>query len=371
VLDALAFAVLPSVLVAAFTVMVVGDHFAFDFHTFWNAARQVSAGRSPYPSPSSVAAARSATGDYEFFAYPPPFVVALVPLALLPYAVAAALFTAFLLGCVVAALRVLQVEDWRCYGATFLAVPTLSSLRLGEVTPVLLLALALAWRYRDRWPAAGAAVAAAVVLKLFLWPLVGWLLATRRWRAAAAASVGAAAATVLAWSAIGFHGLGDYPALLRNLGRLEAKQSYSLVAAADRLHLPDPQVSWLALALPIVVVLVAMCARTNARSFDARTYSAAVALALVLTPILWLNYFLLLVVPVALASRRSLGTGWAVPAAFWIAPFQEPMRHPLWRLALVTAIVLAAAARVQPSGPRRASARRILDDRRAPSVVEM
>ncbi len=338
----LVFAALPAILVGLFTIGVIGHHFAFDFHTFWTAARQIRKGRSPYPAASAIATAHSATGNYQFFVYPPPFVLALVPFSLVPFAAAAALFTVLLLGCLFVALPVLGVRDWRCYGVMFAAIPTLSSLRLGEVTPVLVLLLALAWRYRDHWPVAGAAVGAAVVLKLFVWPLVVWLLVTRRWKAAAAAVCGGIAVTAIAWAAIGFRGFGEYPTLLRDLTRVEEGQGYSLVALADRLNLPDPRLSWLALAFPVVAGLVVMCARSTTAAFDRRVYSTAVCLALLLTPILWLNYFTLIVIPVALA-RPTLSIEWALPLAFWISPFQEPARQPAWRLAIVLAIVIAGA----------------------------
>jgi hypothetical protein len=62
---------------------------------------------------------------------------------------------------------------------------------------------------------------------------------------------------------------------------------------------------------------------------------------LLLTPILWLNYLMLLFVPIAVASRR-LNVLWALPLALWLSPFQEPMPQPLWRLVVVLAIVLGS-----------------------------
>jgi alpha-1,2-mannosyltransferase len=337
-------------LLGVFTLGVVGHRFAFDFHTYWSSTRAVLDGRSPYPRPSTIATAHSNTGDYEFFVYPPPFALALTPLAAMPFAVAAALYTVFLLACVAGALRVLGVEDWRCYGVAFAIVPVLSSLRLGEITPILLLLVALAWRYRDRWPAAGAAVGGAVVLKLFLWPLVVWLLVTRRWKAAAAACGGGVAATAVAWAAMSFRGLGDYATLLRDLARLEARQSYSLVALAYRFHLPDPQVSWLALAMALVGALVLVCVRERRAAFDVRAYSVAVCVALLLTPILWLNYGALLAAPIALSSPR-LSVRWALPLALWLSPFPLAARHASWHLWIVLATVVAVAA--SPVSKRR------------------
>jgi hypothetical protein len=65
--------------------------------------------------------------------------------------------------------------------------------------------------------------------------------------------------TLVAWAGIGFHGLRDYPALLRSLSHSEATSSYSLVALADRLHVPHPHVDWLAIAVPLSLALAAAC----------------------------------------------------------------------------------------------------------------
>ena len=49
---------------------------------------------------------------------------------------------------------------------------------------LLMLPVAVAWRYRDRARIAGIALGVAVAAKLFVWPLVVWLLLTRRFAAA-------------------------------------------------------------------------------------------------------------------------------------------------------------------------------------------
>jgi hypothetical protein len=348
VLSVIAFALLPVLLVCGFTLGVLGNHFAFDFHTFWVASRDTLHGRSPYPAPEGIARAHSGTGEYEFFVYPPPFVLALAPLAALPFALAAGLYTGLLLGCVLAVPALLGVRDWRCYGIALAAIPTLSALRLGTVTPILALALALAWRHRERWPIVGAAIGCAIVLKLFVWPLALWLLVTRRWKAAAMALGGGAALTAAAWAAIGFKGLGDYPALLRPLTHLDATQSYSLVAVADRLHFASPQLSWLALATPLVLVVAATCLAHPAE-LDRRAYVGSLGLALILTPILWLNYLTLLLLPVAL-SEATLGIVWLVLITFWVSPGIQPTRHPLWQLVFVLAAAAALIARAQHPG---------------------
>jgi hypothetical protein len=334
------FAAVPAVVVASF--MLGGRHnFAFDFHIFWSASGRVLHGRSPYPSPTVVAHATSPTIHHQFFVYPPLLAVLLIPLAALPFTLAAAINTVLVLACVGGGLRLLGVTDWRCYTVALTTLPVLSSIRLGAISPFLMLAAALAWRYRDRWAIAGTAVGVAVVAKLFVWPLVIWLLLTRRFKAAAVATVGAGAVTLLVWAAIGFRGLTGYPSLLHNLTRIESVWGFSLVALADRLHLPDPQTSWLAFGAPIAAVALAGCFfRTGEEGRDRRLFVVTIGLAILLTPILWLHYLTLLLVPVAL-TRRTFGAEWILLLAFWISPFQQPGTFAAWRIVLALALVIA------------------------------
>jgi hypothetical protein len=229
--------------------------------------------------------------------------------------------------------------------------------RLGAVTPLLLLLAALAWRYRDDPLRCAAALGSAVMLKLFLWPLLVWLAVTRRFRAAGVAIGGAALVTAVAAAASG-DGPARYVSLLRTLTRVEAVQSYSLVALADRLHLPDPRVSWLLLAVPLVICVLSWSRGRPGRELDRALFAGTVVVALLLTPILWLHYFALLIIPVALA-RPALSAEWILIALFWLSPIVEPTRQPLWRLLLVLGLVLLIARRsVGPtSTPSHADAR--------------
>ena len=56
-----------------------------------------------------------------------------------------------------AILFVLGVRDWRCYGLVLLWPPVISAIQTGNVTLWFALALALAWRFRDRTLASSAA----------------------------------------------------------------------------------------------------------------------------------------------------------------------------------------------------------------------
>ena len=135
------YALLPAVLL---TVMIAGsvhDHFAFDFHQFWQGGRDVIEGHSPYPLADSLPRGGDPTldaiaiQDVFRFPYPAPAALAMAPFGVLPFSVAAALFVLLSIAAVVLALRLLGVVDWRCYGLAFASIATLGALRLGTFTP--------------------------------------------------------------------------------------------------------------------------------------------------------------------------------------------------------------------------------------------
>ncbi len=154
----------------------------------------------------------------------------MVPFALLPFTLSAWLFSLVSIASVPASLRIVGVRDYRCYGVALLSVPFVNSLGLGAISPMLLVGVALVWRYRDRAWIAALALAAVVMLKLFLWPLLLWLAFTRRLRAALLSVLLMAAVTTASWAVLGFAGLRTYSHVLSILTHLVEGKGYSLVA---------------------------------------------------------------------------------------------------------------------------------------------
>src|SRR5213596_1667422 len=101
---------------------------------------------------------------------------------------------------------------------------------IGTLSPVLALGAAVAWRYRDRRWAVATAIAVVVVTKIFLWPLVIWLIATRRFRTAATTILVAIGALLGSWALLGLGGLRDYPHFISKVAGLEQDKSYSPLA---------------------------------------------------------------------------------------------------------------------------------------------
>lgn len=287
---------------------------------FLPAANDVLEGRSPYMDPDAFVGPPQAP-----YAYPPFLAVVLAPVALLPEDLGVsflpgALWSVLLLAAIVWALLLLGVRDWRCYPIVLAYTFTLEAIEYGALGPILLLLLAVLWRVRDRaW--GGVALGGAIVLKLFLWPLLLWLLFTQRARSVVVAAAVAAGAALGSWAIIGFAGLDDYAALLRKLTDVEAANSYSALAALQAAGASE-SVAWL-LVVAAGVALLALGYRVSRSSAldreerERRSLTLAVAAALVLTPILWLHYLVLLVLPIALARPRLSGL-WLAPLALTV-----------------------------------------------------
>jgi hypothetical protein len=300
-----------------------------DWEIFRAAAKAVIHGHSPYTAVTPAALAHN-----DQFVYPPITALLVAPLAVLPDLAGRALVLLLTLACVGLALRLLGVRDWRCYGIAFLTAPVLNTVTLGALSSALLLGVAAAWRYRDRRYVVAILAAATAVAKVFAWPLVVWLVATRRIRAAVTTWLIAIALLLIGWAVIGFAGLSGYPHLMRSLSKVEAVESYSFVGLL-RLH--GGAAAVLTAVLCLVVVLAVLVAARSANG-DSRSLSVAVAGALLATPVLWLHYLVLLFVPIALARPR-LSALWFAPLVFWITPLAHS-DGSVWR----TCFALAVAA---------------------------
>jgi len=305
--------VLPIVVVATLFVETMrADTVAYDFRVFYEAAEAMLRGDSPYPSVDDPAAAIGRS-----YVYPPLTAFLATPFTLLPEEAAGVLVMAVLVAVALGVLYVLGVRDWRCYGVLLLWPPILSAVQTGSVTLLLALAAALAWRYRAGTLASATSVGMTLAVKLILWPLAIWLAATRRAVAAALACIIGVGLVLVSWAAIGFAGLGDYPDLLRRLEDVVGEDSYTMYIVGLDLG-ASPTVAralWLGLGVALLASVVVL----GRRGDEASAFVLAITAALTLTPIVWLHYFALLAVVVALAQPR-LGVAWFLPLAMVLTP---------------------------------------------------
>ena len=334
---------------------------AFDFKQFWQGARDIADGVSPYPSRDLLQSADDSLGPVGIqevfrFPYPAPCAWLLVPFGILPFNVAATIYTVLAAAAIPAGLRLVGVRDVRVLTLTFGFATVGGAIRLGTLTPMLFLACALAWRYRDRRWIAASATSVAVVMKMFLWPLTVWLLATRRLASGLTAVTLVVAASIVGWAAIGFAGMSSYPELLDKLTGVVADRGYSMVALGTQLGLSESAAGVLPYVIGVPILGGAVVSGRRGR--DRESFTLALAASIVLTPIVWQHYFTLLLLPLAIARPR-FSWAWLIPLAYWAVPTQETLGD-LWRtsIGLGLSMVLVGLALRAPTEAERSAARR-------------
>jgi hypothetical protein len=333
-----AFAIAPVVLVAFALVTLAGHGLSLDFHaSYWPAADRVLHGITPYAAPSSPEVAESTA-----FVYPALGALLFVPFGLLPHGVADAVFVALCIATVPVLLALLGVRDWRVFGIAFLWQPVFSAWETANVMLLLALGIALLWRSRDRPFAAGLLLTLLVSVKLFIWPLAIWLLATRRYAALGYAVVCGVALNAAAWAVLGFDQIGRYVKLLSAVSAHEEGRSYSVLALA--LDAGATRTVAYALALALAAAVGAACFVLGRRARDVPALLLAVATALLATPIIWTHYFVLLIVPLALLRPR-LDIVWALPIAIVLCPTGRPLTWQLVFVLVTVATMIVVAAR--------------------------
>jgi Glycosyltransferase family 87 len=341
-------AVIPTVWIAWATVFATSGprHWSVsDFLTFRAAASALLHGRSPYPhlDPSVLAIGHS-------FVYPPIAAYPFIPFTVLPAHVAIVSYLVASLAAIAAALWIIGVRDWRVLGVVLLWQPVLMWLIEGPIEPWMLLLLALGWRWRTYAFRVAAIVALLVSLKLFLWPLLVWLLATRRYRAFLASVAMSAAFTLLPFASVGIHALRIYPQLLRTLTNVYGASSFSLLAVFESVMSSHrAEMATLGGALALIGLIGFVAAREDG---DRRAFSVAIVGAVMLSPIVWAHYFLLLAAPIALARPR-LSLLWFAPLLFWptgAAALAQP--HRLVLGVLIPLVVLVTVWR-RPATDRK------------------
>jgi hypothetical protein len=302
----------------------------YDFSAYWAAAGQLIHGESPY-LPGQLAGPYAPQQQY-LYLYPPALAVAFVPLAWLfptDYRAAAWVWTglgaAILVASVLAVARVERLDErfpllagrrrWLLVAAALAFPPVVGELVLGNVHLLLLGLITFAWlgirrgdRAGDAW--AGAAIAAASLVKLFPAVLVLWLLASGRFRAAGYAVMAGLVLVLVTLPVTGLESWLQYPTVLANLS-----------APADPTDTLAPTV-WLApflgftLARLVVTAIGVGVVVLAARRLDdtARSFGVAIVASILIAPALYHHYLAIMVLPLLLGFSGGVGFAWLAVA---------------------------------------------------------
>jgi len=330
----LLFAVLPAVVVVLMiAIAIASGPLALDFHNeLYPGARALIAGRDPFP------AAGTDLTRGQNYVWPPMAGLVVSPLTLIPPTVADISMGILGLASVGLALWLVGVRDWRVFGVAALWPQVIGEIRISHLTPVLCVLAALVWRYRDSSVRPGLALGLAGAVKFILWPLGLWLIAVGR---SAAALVAATVVTASLLLVLPFSGLREFAEMVFDVGRAFDQDAYSPFALLLRVGMSETAARALALALGALLLVL---------TWRRGSFTLAIGASLALTPIVWLDYYALAAVPLAIA-RPGLSAVWLLPLATWGLPSSGIAASELTgvgRVLAVFSIVLFVAAKNEP-----------------------
>jgi len=329
-------------------------------------ARAISRGGDPYPI---------LTGAYESVGldwhanhrstHPPTAFLLVLPVARLPWEIAAAFWAALMLAAIGIA--------WWALGARPALAAALAPLTivwppgawsLGQLTPIWLLGVALAWRLRDRADAAGAAIGLASLTKLVPALSLVPFLVLGRWRVLRGFALIWAAA-LLDLVALRPSVLGRYLSVATSVGDEQAGRAENAALLQAFWHHLGAAGVVAAVALVAAVLATSIARLRSRRELDEWTSCTWSWASVALLPIAWIYSLLPLVPALSLSLRRGgIVSRALVLFAIAVPLFVDPFGLPgAIRLALATAcvglslLVLAYARRAATSRGSRAALR--------------
>ncbi len=300
-----------------------------DFDTFWRSAEALWSADDLYD-----------TGARLSNLNPPLWTLIISPLGLLEpltaYRIFASLSAAVMLGYLAWMARETRIgAKWATVatGLLFVSSPFLATTVLGQIYAFLTLGLVAAWSFdRRNMPiASGIALGATIAIKPSLLPIILWPILRKRWTTLFATLIYGALATIIAAVALGFGATFDWLRILRDSTVSPYWDNASLPAAAARLFTESEFAEHIALlpwTIPIAYILGAAIVALTAwrlRRDPSLGFWAIAAASLLVSPISWNNYLMLLAPGIFLLISR----GHALPALLLLALQTIPPQWPI------------------------------------------
>jgi Glycosyltransferase family 87 len=273
--------------------------------------------------------------------HPPTAFLLLVPVAWMPWKLAAAVWAGLMLVAIGVAWWAIGARPELAAALTpFTILWPPGAWSLGQLTPLWLLGIALAWRFRDRTEGAGTAIAVASLTKLLPALALVPFLVLRRWRVLGGFALvwGIALLELAVFRPSAF---GRYLSVATSVGDEQAgREENSALLPAFAHHLGVAGVVG-AVALVAAVAGTSIARLRSQRRLDEWSACAWAWASVALLPIAWIYSLLPLVPALSLSLRRGgIVSRALVVFAIAVPLFVDPFGLPgAIRLALATACV--------------------------------
>lgn len=329
----------------------------WDFTIYYGSARHFWEGESLYAEvpvdafgipPEDLALARD---TLHANLSPPPAMLLMAPLGLWAYPTAYVIWSIVSILCGLAAILclgfALEPEEGRITRTIVLAIllfayfPTFANVQLGQVALVLLLLLSIVWvaARKGRDAVAGIALGLALTLKLFAALLVLYFLVRRRWKLVAWSAATLLLTTVAGLLVFGPASFRQYLRALETVTWYASNWNASLVGFFTRIlggseNVPFLDMPALAYALSYglsllgIVALVWLAWPRDGELLPAISdvgFGLALALMILVSPLGWVYYLLLMLIAMVGAWRVSGPYKWALVGAWILSTVPIPV----------------------------------------------
>jgi len=319
------------------------EGWGFDFEAYFTAALRLAQGRDIYLD--YTLEGPFSPGFWGIYLYAPPLAALTLPFTVLSLDAATALWFAIRIGLLMLGCAILPVRPViRLYAFAVAAVsfPVLIDLNLGNVSVVVMVLLAVTWRWLDR-PLGSVALAAAMSVRPTLGLVLIWWLFRRAWKPIVWALVAGLVLILATLPIVGIDSYTQYLTVLRNVSEMTGVQNnLDLGTTLLRFGL-GPVVATIALYAGYALAIVAMLVSLR---FDREvSFMVTIGATMLLAPLLWDHYLATLVLPAALLAERGRTWGLALPLLAWLPPPFMPL------LAIAGTVLPFVVARRNVPGP--------------------
>jgi hypothetical protein len=323
-------------LLTALPTLVATPNWAEDFEAYGAAVERLAESGTLYRL-ESLAGGFQPQGE-GYYLYPPPFAIGFSPIAGLDAETGALAWYLLKVGALALAAALLPVRPTTrllAFGVSAFGFAVVRDLTMGNVSLLLLLALSAGWRWLDR-PAGSIALGLATAVKGPTGVFLLWFAARRAWRPLAWMVATGLVVIVLSLPFVGLAGYLDYASMLTNVSdTATASQNRHVAVLAAELGLPATW-RWSFLLATWILALGAVLLST--RRDPSMSYIVTASATLILAPLIWDHYLVVLMLPAAFLFERGRRWGIVLPLCSW-AP------APLLPLVAVAALLLPFLAR--------------------------
>ena len=317
---------------------------AVDIHAYYDAAVRLRATGSPYPAVTLKGEWHS--GVPGLYVYPPLLAMLLTPITAIGLPTVTALWLLLGLAILVLTCALMPVQPWikvTMLGVALLSAPFIHNLQFGNVSGIVAFLAVVCWRWLDK-PLGSAAIAASLMLRPWLGIIGVWWLVRRQWLAVAWLAAVGLGLVILSAAVMGVKPWQDWITVLRNLGdELGVGPNYDIGSVALRLG-ASPVVAHLFLVGGYVLAVAAIV--VSLRRDRHISFAVTLTATTLLSPLLWVHYLTVLIVPAALMASRGRRLAVFIPLLLWL---------PMEATPFVIVVVMLLPLTIPDQGPPAAT----------------